>query len=424
MVFNLDFANKIMEDYKLDALIATKVQTLKYLGFDFWYSTAEEWMTKPGGSDKNAIINFCVIPHNKKPVYILIAMSIAFLKDFNKNPSDYEVVLFGHFNNLDEKKKSLKGKLEFLNGTEQKVSDCMIKNEIFEDSLSALFHTFSKLNLNSSRIGLESGGISENTFEDINKNLKSCSIYKADELFRLIRMIKSQEELKIIKECSEINEAALLESIKSIKISKSLKDAYIKYNKIIFDKSALFEHYIVGSYGLGNFVGSDYFVGKKMICGLDTGAIYKNYVSDAGLTLFIGACDKKYYDEYKKTLEVIEAGLNSVTPGVKCSIIYKNMETIRNKHNLDNLSLSGHGIGLSFTEYPKINRELDYYYNDGFSKKSADFTIEKDMVFNLEVTNHDFGEKTIHIEKTIFVTENGFKEPGFQDRSKPVDIKI
>ena len=163
MAFNLDFANKIMEDYKLDAIIATKVQTLKYLGFDFWYSSAEEWMTKPGGSDKNAIINFCVIPYNKKPVYILISMSIAFLKDFNKKSSDYEVVLFSHFNNLDEKKKSLKDKPEFLNISEQKVSEYMIKDGIFENPLSALYHTFNKLNLNSSRIGLEFGGISEKT---------------------------------------------------------------------------------------------------------------------------------------------------------------------------------------------------------------------------------------------------------------------
>lgn len=422
MAFNLDFANKIMEDYKLDAIIATKVQTLKYLGFDFWYSSAEEWMTKPGGSDKNAIINFCIIPYKKKPVYILIAMSIPFLKDFDQKSSDYEIVLFSHFNNLDEKKKSLKDKPEFLNISEKKVSEYMIKDGIFKNSLSALYHTFNELNLNNSRIGLESGGINEKTLEDINRNLKSCSIFKADELFRLIRMIKSQKELKIIAECAEINETALFESIKSIKCSKSLNDAYLKYNKIIFDKSALFEHYIVGSFGLGNFDGGDYFVGEKMVCGLDTGAVYKNYVSDAGLTLFIGNCDKKYYDEYKKTLEVIDTGLNSVTPGVKCSVIYKNMERIRNKYNLNNLSLSGHGIGLSFTEYPKINENLDYNYNDGFSKRSADFIIEKNMVFNLEVTNHDFCEKTIHIEKTLFVTDNGFKLPNLQDRSKPVEI--
>ena len=100
------------------------------------------------------------------------------------------------------------------------------------------------------------------------------------------------------------------------------------------------------------------------------------------------------------------------------------MEKIRNKHNLYNLTLSGHGIGLSFTEYPKINEILDYNYNDGFSKRSADFTIEKDMVFNLEVTNHAFGEKTMHIERTLFVTDNGFKTLKFQDRSIPFDIKI
>ena len=424
MAVNLDFANKIMENYKLDALIATKVQTLKYLGFDFWYSSAEEWMTRPGGSDKNAIANFCIIPYNKKPVYVLVAMGVPFLKDYNQKSPDYEVVLFNNFNNLKEKKKSLKGGLDFLNIAEQKISKCMIEDGVFKDSFSALYHTLNKLDLSSSKVGLEFGGISESTLKEIKSNLKSCSIYKADELFRLIRMIKTQEEQKIIRECSEINEIGLMGSIESLKSSKSLSDAYIKYNKIIFDKSALFEHYIVGSYGLGNFEGKDYFIGENMIFGIDVGAIYKNYTSDTGLTLFIGNCDRKYYDEYQKTLEVITAGINSIAPGIKCSSIYKSMEKIRDKYDLKNLSLSGHGIGLSFSEYPIINKNLNYNYDDGFSERSADFTVEKDMVFNLEVTNHDFGEKTIHIEKTLFVTDNDFEELEFQDRSEPLGIKI
>jgi Xaa-Pro dipeptidase len=429
MLFNLDFADKIMEHYNLDALIAVKTQTLKYLGFDFWYSTAEEWMVKPGGNDKNAIINFCIIPHNRKPVYILAAMSLDFLKDFNRKDfgqesPNYEIVLFGQFNNLDEYEKSTTGKFEFLNESEQKISKLMIRDGVFDNSFTALYATLDKLNLGTGKIGLETGGISEKTFGAIKKKLESCSIFRADELFRLVRMIKTGEEIKIIEKCSEINETALLKSIETLKNSGSLADASTKYKKVVFEESALFEHYIVGSYGLGNFNGSDYQVGKKMVFGLDTGAVYKNYTSDTGLTIFTGDCNKKYSDEYQKILEVISAGVNSTAPGVKCSAIYKNMEKIKDKHGLSNLSMSGHGIGLSFTEYPKINENLNYSYNDGFSKRSADFFLEKDMVFNLEVTSHDFGEKTIHIEKTLFVTENGFKELKFQDRSKPVNIKI
>ncbi len=42
MSYNLDFANKIIKNYKLDALIATEVQTLKYFEFDFWVNSAKE----------------------------------------------------------------------------------------------------------------------------------------------------------------------------------------------------------------------------------------------------------------------------------------------------------------------------------------------------------------------------------------------
>jgi len=74
------------------------------------------------------------------------------------------------------------------------------------------------------------------------------------------------------------------------------------------------------------------------------------------------------------------------------------------------------------TEMGRRCRVSFYFYNDGFSERGADFTLEKDIVFNLEVTNHDFGEKTIHIEKTLFVTDNGFRELKFQDRLKPLEI--
>jgi len=419
MPYNLDFANKIIKNYKLDALIATDVQTLKYFEFDFWVNSAKEWMFTPGGSNKNAINNFCIIQYNKKPVYVLVSSAATFLKNFEKKISS-EVILFQHFNDLDEKKN----RLEFKNKKEQKISNIMIKDGIFENSISALCDTLKKLNLDSSRIGLEISGISKKALEDIKMNLRFCNIYKADELFRLIRMVKTKEELKIIKECSEITELALLKSIESIKSSESLSNAYLNYNKTIFEKSALFEHYTVFPYGLGLFDGRDYIIGNEMICGIDVGSVYKNYVSDTGLTLFIGNCGRNYYDEYKKILTVMEAGLNSVIPGDKCSKIYKSMGKKRNEYNLNNLLFGGHGIGLSFREYPIIKKELDFYYDDGFSKKSADFTIEKNMVFNIEATNYGFNEKTIHIEKTLFVADNGFEELKFQNRSKPLNIKI
>ena len=71
---------------------------------------------------------------------------------------------------------------------------------------------------------------------------------------------------------------------------------------------------------------------------------------------------------------------------------------------------------------PKITSKLNYNYDNGFEKVNADFYIEKNMVINLEISLYDLGYKTLHIEKTVYVVENGFKDIVNQNRTVPLII--
>jgi len=45
------------------------------------------------------------------------------------------------------------------------------------------------------------------------------------------------------------------------------------------------------------------------------------------------------------------------------------------------------------------------------------------MVFNIEVTDYLYNNKTFHIEKTACVKENGCEELIFQNREEPIYLE-
>jgi Xaa-Pro aminopeptidase len=188
------------------------------------------------------------------------------------------------------------------------------------------------------------------------------------------------------------------------------------------DANAQFVYYTIFPRGLGVVDCKNYIVEENSVFGLDVGAAYENYVSDTGLTVFFGNVSNMDYDNYKKCLSVLEAGYRSIKPGVYCSDIFKAMKLTASGLKLDKILYEGHGIGLSFREYPVINGCLDYFYDDGFFSRNADFVLQENMVFNLEVSWFCLYQKSIQIEKTFFVTKNGCQELDFQQRNEPVVI--
>lgn len=411
MLYNLNCANELMEKYKIDALIATGNDTLKYFGYSNWFNEVKEWMLKPGGGESGGIANFCIIPYKKEPIYILEASSVSFLKGLNKK----NVFVYDEFRDLKEYDE----KMRFRNKLDRRVKE-IFDTEIFKDLLGALDFVFDKFDMLNSRLGLEEVGINCNLYLDIKKKFNKCDFKDASEIFRLIRMIKSPDELEILKQCLKITEKALLSSAESIKPGKLFGDINQYFKSLIEEKNAIFDHYVIFHNGFGVTDAKSYIFEEEKIIGIDAGIILNDYFSDTGLTIFTGRKENKDNETYKKLFNIIKTGFEAVKPGVLCSNIYEIMLEEQKKYGLDNSIVEGHGIGISFREYPVINGNLHYKYFDGFTERDADFIIERDMVFNIEVTDFLYSNKTFHIEITVCVKENGCEELIFHDREEPI----
>ena len=219
----------------------------------------------------------------------------------------------------------------------------------------------------------------------------------------------------------------MMNSLKTISSSCKNKDCKFgdikkKYKEIVFKEDAVYEHFFIFPNGLGMNDNDSYIIENNKIMGFDAGIIYKKYISDAGLTLFNGQYNKNDLETYKKLFAIIESGVQKIKPGAKCLDIYKAMVETRDRYGLKNAFFEGHGIGLSFREYPVINGNIDYQFHDGFADRSANFTLEKNMVFNFELGMHIPNIKTFQIEKTFVVSENAYREFDFQNRSEPLFI--
>ena len=400
-----------MEEYGLAAIIITNPESMKYLGYDMWFDSVKEWMTRSGGSNNIGSSNMCVVPLKEKPVYILSSFSLSFSKD-----NHFRILPYGKFfdpgNGIDHK----------FDGESKKIFN-ILSGDVFDDPYEALDHALSDLDLKQVRLAVEYDGINFSHKKAIDNKLKNCEILNDSEILRLARMIKTEEEISLIKKCFEITEKSFLETVNLIASGVRLKELHNSFKESVGKDGATVQHLSLMQRGLGMTENSEYRFDSNMIMGLDAGITYRKYISDTGLTVFWGSFSDSELQIYKKLLSIIEAGFSSIKPGVRCLEVYKKMLSKSIEQNINNAIFEGHGVGLNFREYPFINGNLEYQYNNGFNDISANFIIEESMIINLEIGCHFLGKKTFQIEQTILVTVNGAEPIVMQDRDLPISIE-
>ncbi|MBM3707721.1 MAG: M24 family metallopeptidase [Actinobacteria bacterium] len=422
MRFNLDAANDLMAKYKMDALLFIDPDSLKYFGYELFFNSARDWMLKPGGTNNYGVTNFCLVPYKKNPIYMVSAFSISSVDTYLAD--NYDILACGPFidvniiKNVSNADKNIAGN---KNDIEKKIFE-LLKKGIFKDQLEALGHALSKYNLESSRIAVEQDCISDVLISNIKSRFSSVEFHNGSELIRLIRMIKTPEEIAVIENCLRITEEAFLKAVNSIKPKTTMKDLKVIFKSAIFKNDAQYEHFFIFPRGMGMTDNDRYIIEKNNILGFDAGVIYNGYTSDTGMTVFFGKYQDRDLEIYKNLYEMVETGIRSVKPGARCSHVYGEMVKKVSGFKFSGNTFEGHGIGMGFREYPAINPNIGYDYNNGFENISSDFIIEKGMVINFETCYNVFDQKTFQIEKTVMVTDSGAESFTFQNRQEPVFI--
>jgi len=282
---------------------------------------------------------------------------------------------------------------------------CWIENIIPfpEDNPNYLFPLKKYLeNKKISKIGIEEDVV---TFYKVNflKEIFGAELLSIDEILTNARAIKSEEEIKIIRESARIADKAMQESLKLLYegIKESEISAYARY---IIEKEGgegtSFEIFVMSGENawLPQRISTDKKLKKGELVIFDMGAIYKGYCSDMTRTFSLGGLNREQKNIFDIAYLAQKEAIKAIKPGIKACEIDKIARTIieKNGYGKNFPHLTGHGIGISVHEKPILDKGVEY-------------ELKSNMIVTVEPGIYVNGIGSARVEDMILITENGYE---------------
>ena len=352
-------AQKVMKSYKLDGILVTTPQNIRYFtGYDsqFWESPTRPW--------------FVVVPASGKPIAIVPEIGES---EFKKTWLD-EIKSWPSPRPEDDGISLVKSTLEDLNKTYGQIGAEFGKEMTIRMPVRDLF----KLK------------------DSVNTNIVNGS----DAIWEM-RIIKTNAEIERIKFICSIASDAYNELPSKLRIGDTEREAVNKLKIDILHRGADNVPFMPGISGVGGV--------SQIVCGptekvlnngdilfIDTGSTYDGYFCDFNRNYAFGEISSEVERVHETLWLATEAGIKAAVPGTTTDEIWLAMNTIIQDAGAigNNVGRLGHGLGLQLTEPP--------------SHRPGDNTrIVENMVLTIEpVMEYAPGKMIVH-EENIAITKDG-----------------
>jgi Xaa-Pro aminopeptidase len=249
-------------------------------------------------------------------------------------------------------------------------------------------------------LGFEKDTVSFGTYE-LYKSKIQADLVPISGLIEKIRLIKTQQEINIIKVACEIADHAFTHILNFIKPGKTELEVSNELEFFMRKQGATQSSFdIIVASGLRSAlphgVATNKVIEKGDFVTLDYGALYNGYISDITRTVAVGEPSEKLVDMYNAVLGSQLLALEKVGPGltgIQADAIARNYLTEKGYGEAFGHSL-GHGIGLEVHESPGLSMRSETVLEPGMA-----VTIEPG-VYLPEIGG-------VRIEDDILITENG-----------------
>jgi len=278
-------------------------------------------------------------------------------------------------------------------------SDCPVKvsrGPLLKDVLALLRRN------QTSRLGFERGRISFETYDYLRANAPpGMALEPLAGVVERLRMIKSAEEIALIRESCRTNSRAFEQALRHVRpgIRESELAAEIDYRMRrlgaegpAFDTIVAFAEHTALPHASP---GARQLTPGRVIL-IDMGATRKGYASDMTRVLILGRAPARVKRLYRAVLEAQLAGIAAVRAGVTAGSVDRAARKALQAQGLAAAFVhsTGHGLGLEIHEAPRLG-------------KRDPTLLEPGMTITVEPGVYLEGVGGIRIEDTVAVTEAG-----------------
>ena len=244
-------------------------------------------------------------------------------------------------------------------------------------------------------------------YEKLKTGLPNAKLMDSERLINWVRLIKSENEISLMKKAALISEKGMATALNSIKTGVRQCDAVGEIQKSLFYGTPEYGGEYSSSTTLmptGKGTSASHLTATqdKFIDGeatiIELAGVYKRYHVPIARTLLLGKPKQKKIDAMKATNEALDAGILAIKPGNTADEVAQEFWKILDKYNIKKKSRTGYSIGIG---YPPDWGEHTLNISKG------DRTVLKPNITFHMIAVMQFGDWGVEASESIRVTENG-----------------
>jgi Xaa-Pro aminopeptidase len=223
----------------------------------------------------------------------------------------------------------------------------------------------------------------------------------AEPLVRNLRLIKDQDELRLMKQAAHLGVELFHELLPRLQpgMPETSVAALLEHRARERGAEGMSFETIVASgprSALPHGRATAQRLPRKGFLTLDFGIILKGYCSDMTRTVFLGEPTRRERFTYDAVREAQQAAVAAVKPGVSCGEVDEAARSVLRKAGLAEYFThsTGHGVGLEIHEAPRIAKDQSQSLSPG-------------MVITIEPGVYIAGQFGVRIEDMVVVTREG-----------------
>ena len=404
MLMNRDRALGVMAQHGIDALLGTTPVNLAYLsGYRPWL----HWFYRLYTTENFMFQSYALFPRDQGTAPALVAPTrlgnLAYQAEW---PSWIEdVYTFGAPIEMEEPRPEYPDRIKELYRIAQ-----LSKQKGSKTPGEALVKALTDRGLTRGVVGVDVVGMQPGQLEYARRELPNVQFKDAGELFRYIRMVKTADEVALLRKSAEINWQGFQALMKAAVPGATELDLVKGHRTGVSMNGGVpvFCNNACGPWAMNHWEPSDYYPlkpGDAVYC--DAGCTYQYYHADTNLSAVLGEPSKRHRELFQAMSNGLSAAESAVRPGLRMSEVMGIMkEACLKSGAIKQFAGFGHAVGLEPRDMPMIQTPWETAM-DGFIDMSADLPIETGMVFNLENAFREIGTGSVAVETTLHVTPTG-----------------
>ncbi len=402
MYLNVDRARGLMKEHRIDALVASTPENVTYLaGTVGWANKVYAY----------SVHMFAIFPREAgtSPALVVPGQEQTYVSAQDSWIKDHYT--FGGKSALIQPPGAS------ASSREGEIFLGMLNNGARREKgpAAALAQALRERGLDRARLALDQERVTPNVRKAIAEALPGADLVEGSDLLRLIRMVKTPDELDALREAAALNERACVAASNAVADGAVEREVATVFRREVAGGGGMWQwfHFGSGDRSAGIFPPSEKKMAKGELWRFDAGLSLGNYQGDTGWGGVIGEPTGEQMNLWKAA----EAGLAEVRAGALPSKIHRATLGGTRAAGLPdhNGIFAGHAIGLEQREVPYVLAE-PAPVQSGFLPPTSDVPLEAGSTVCIENPCGILGIGGVQIEKTVIVTETGHAPLIRQDR--------